>query len=64
MKVIFGPSVVDSGVIARVVQRADGSGFVQTWRKGVGWVKGGAALDEFLLARPVPEAMARRQGLE
>ena len=63
MKIIFGPSVVDSGVIARVIKRANGAGYVETWRKGVGWVKGGAHLDEFVFARPVSEAMAERQGL-
>jgi hypothetical protein len=57
--ILIGPSVVDSGVI----KRADGGAHVETWRKGRGWQKGGASFDEFILARPVPEAMARRQGL-
>jgi hypothetical protein len=33
MMILFGPSVVDSGVIARVIKRADGSGHVEVWRK-------------------------------
>jgi hypothetical protein len=59
---LFGPSVVDSGVIARVIKRSVGLGYVETWRKGKGWQRGGASFDEFIFARPVPEATARRQG--
>jgi hypothetical protein len=62
--ILFGPSVVDSGVIARVIKRRNGSGYVETWRKGRGWIKGGATFDEFLLARPVSRQMAARQNFE
>jgi hypothetical protein len=61
---VRGPSHVGDQTIARVIRRDDGSGFVQTWRRGVGWVKGGADFSEFIYARAVPETMARRQGIE
>jgi len=61
--VAFGPAVVDNGVVARVVELPDGSGRVETWSPGKGWVKGGASLDEFFLARPVSPELASRLGI-
>ena len=60
-KILYGPLHVGDQTIARVVRRPDGSGFVQTWKRGVGWVKGGAHLDEFIYRRPVSRQMAERQ---
>ena len=62
-KILIGARHLGDGCIARVVVRGDGSGFVETWKHGVGWVKGGADFSEFIYARAVPETMARRQGL-
>jgi hypothetical protein len=62
--ILYGPSHVGDQVIARIVRHADGGAHVETWRTGKGWQKGGASFDEFVFARPVPEAMAERQGLE
>ena len=61
-KVSFGASYVGDQVIARVMENRDGSAYVETWRKGAGWIKGGATFDEFIFARPVPPEMAKRQG--
>jgi hypothetical protein len=62
--ILYGPAHIGDSVIARVIKRADGSGYVETWRAGKGWQRGGASFDEFIYARPVPEDMAKRQGLE
>jgi hypothetical protein len=55
-KLGFGPAAhVGDGVIARVVERPDGTGFVETWDSKAGdWVKGGATFGDFFFARPVP----------
>jgi hypothetical protein len=51
--IAFGPSLVDNGVISRVIEMPDGSAHVETLTRN-GWVKGGASFDEFFMARPPP----------
>jgi hypothetical protein len=61
-RVIAGPSRID-GRVSRVVEFADGSGRIESWKPGVGWVEGGASFDEFIMAAPVSDALARRLGI-
>lgn len=61
-RVVAGPSKIDGG-ISRVVELPDGSGRIETWSPGKGWVEGGASPDEFLMAAPVSPALAARMGL-
>ena len=39
-----GPSITDSGTLARVVQLEDGSGQVQSYNPKTGWTDGGPDL--------------------
>ena len=61
-RVVTGPSNIDGG-IARIVEMPDGSGRIEAWRPGKGWVQGGASPDEFIGAKPVSPALAARMGL-
>jgi hypothetical protein len=56
-------SLCGDQVIARVMENRDGSAYVETWRKGAGWIKGGATFGDFFEQRQVPEWLAKRQGL-
>lgn len=62
-KVVVGPSVVDSSVVSRVIEFPDGSGRIETWKSGVGWVEGGATPDEFIDGRPVSPELAEQLGI-
>ena len=61
-RVTAGPSKIDGG-ISRVVELSDGSGRIETWAPGKGWVEGEASLDEFIMAAPVSPSLAARMGL-
>jgi hypothetical protein len=61
-RVVAGPSNIDGGV-ARVVELPDGSGKIESWKPGVGWVEGGASFDEFIGSAPVSSKLARRLGI-
>jgi hypothetical protein len=61
-KVLAGPAKIDGG-ITRVVELPDGSGRVESWVKGKGWVEGGATADEFFFAPPVSPELAARMGM-
>ena len=61
-RVVAGPSKIDGGV-ARVVELPDGSGRIESWKPGVGWVEGGASFDEFIGSAPVSSKLARRLGI-
>jgi len=61
-KVLAGPSKIDGGVY-RWIEMPDGSGRVEGWKVGVGWVPGGASPDEFLFAPPLSDALANRLGI-
>ncbi len=61
-RVIAGPSNIDGG-ISRVVALGDGTGRVETWKPGTGWVESGASPDEFIGAKPVSAALAARMGI-
>ena len=61
-RVVAGPSIIDGG-IARVVEMPDGSGKTESWSSGVGWIEGGASLDEFVMAQPVSAKLAARLGI-
>ena len=49
--ILDGPALV-GGVPFRLIQFADGSGQVQSWRNQRGWVPGGCTLKELALATP------------
>jgi hypothetical protein len=55
-RVLFGPYRIYPGDVARVVERPDKSGYVETWN-GRAWIKGGATFAEIL------DAELMRQGL-
>jgi hypothetical protein len=62
-KVAYGPSHVGDRVIARIVERPDGTAYLETWsaKNPRGWIEGGASFDDFFFARAVPAAMAKMQ---
>jgi hypothetical protein len=62
-KVAYGRSHVGDRVIARIVERPDGTAYLETWsaKNPRGWIEGGASLDDFFFARAVPAAMAKMQ---
>ena len=62
-KVVTGPAAVDNSVVGRVIELPDGSGRVETWKSGSGWVAGGASPDEFIMGRPVSSELADRLGI-
>jgi hypothetical protein len=65
-KTIAGPSVIDQGV-ARLAKLPDGSGRIEVWKQGAGWVSaaGSVTLDEFMLGacRPVSPRDRARLGI-
>jgi hypothetical protein len=61
-RVVAGPCNIDGGV-ARLLELPDGSGRVESWKVGVGWVEGGASPDEFIFARPVSPLLAAQLGI-
>ena len=61
-KVSFGPLYVGDQVI--LMENIDGSAYAETWCGRIkGWQKGGATFGDFFEQRPVPEWLAKRQGL-
>jgi hypothetical protein len=67
-KVFVGPVVVNDGPVARLIKLPDGSGRMETWAKGVGWVeapKGSMALADFMPGKmkPVSAELAAREGI-
>jgi hypothetical protein len=56
-------SHVGDRVIARIVERPDGTAYLETWsaKNPRGWIEGGASFDDFFFARAVPAAMAKMQ---
>ena len=61
---VIGPARIDGG-ISRVRELPDGSAVIESWKPGVGWVEGGASLDEFIpgACTPVSEELAARMGI-
>ena len=59
--ILEGPGLTDEGAIGRVVKFADGTGEVQTYRIGQGWVMGGTDLGSLSTAGGVNgEILAER----
>lgn len=68
LRIIAGPVVAPfDGDVARVVELPDGSGRIEVWKRGAGWVtapKGSISPDEFMpgACRPVSVNDAARLG--
>ena len=65
-KILAGPVVID-GTVARLIKLPNGSGRIETWAKGVGWVEapaGSITPDELLPGanRPASARDAARLG--
>ena len=60
--IIEGPGLTDEGAIGRVVKFADGTGEVQTYREGQGWVMGGTDLGSLSTAGGVDEELLKEEG--
>jgi hypothetical protein len=66
--VLVGPVSVKDGTVARLIKLPDGSGRMETWAKGVGWIeapKGSMTLVDFMPGkmRPVSADLAARLGM-
>lgn len=59
---VLAAGKIDGGV-SRWVELPNGSGMVETWKPGEGWVPGGASIDEFAMAPPVSPELASRLGI-
>jgi len=66
-KILAGPVVID-GTVAQLINEPNGSGRIETWARGVGWVeapKGSMALHSFMPGanRPASIRDAARLGM-
>lgn len=62
VRVVTSPTVLEGGIVGRVVELADGSGRVETWRDG-SWRAGGARLNEFLTGTEPSAARLKELGI-
>jgi hypothetical protein len=61
---VIGPVRIDGGV-SRIRRLPSGGSVIESWKPGIGWVEGGASLDEFMpgACTPVSPELAQRMGI-
>lgn len=67
VEIVAGPTKVSGGVVARVIKEPNGSGRMEIWKPGKGWIDGAGKVtpDELMpgAGRPVSAADAARLGM-